>query len=110
MKGKKPLKGKEKHMSINRSKYNAKQKVQMVLESLAHPDGINAYCRVKGIKDSQIHRWRNRILENADRLFEKVSKKDQNRVLRLELELKAKNEIIAELARENLTLKKTFGA
>lgn len=93
----------------SRRNFPPKHKVQMVLEALSHAEGIGAYCRAKGVKDSQVHRWRSQIVGNADRLFEKVSKRDQNKLLRLEHELANKNEIIADLARENLLLKKTCG-
>lgn len=96
-------------MAVQRNLYKPKEKVQMVLEALTHPEGIGAYCRIKGIKDSQIYLWRNKIVEQADHIFELVPKKEKNQILRLEMSLKAKNEIIAELARENMTLKKTSG-
>ncbi len=38
-------------MARKRGKYNSKQKVQMVMEALAYAQGVQAYCRVKGIKN-----------------------------------------------------------
>ncbi len=96
-------------MARKRGKYSSKQKVQMVMEALTYAQGVQAYCRVKGVKDTQIYQWKNKIIENAENAFSDSSKKDQSQIIRMSNELNEKNDVIADLAKENLKLKKKYG-
>ena len=89
-----------------KKKYSSKFKVQTVLAGLKYPDGIAAYCRQKGISESQFYSWQSQILENADALFEKLPKSTERKLNTLEEELKRKDHIIAVVTEEALELKK----
>jgi transposase len=87
-------------------KYSPAFKVKTVLEALKDPDGISAYCRRKGIKDTLVYRWQSQMINNATNLFEKVPQSAQLKITRLESELKRKDQVIAAVTEEALELKK----
>jgi len=89
-----------------KQKYTPGYKVQTVLEGLKSPDGISAYCRRKGISEVQFYQWQKQMISNADSTFEKLSKASQQKISRLEEEIKRKDQIIALVTEEALELKK----
>jgi transposase len=89
-----------------KQKYSPAFKVKTVLEALKDPDGISAYCRRKGIKDTLVYRWQSQMINNATNLFEKVPQSAQLKITRLESELKRKDQVIAAVTEEALELKK----
>jgi len=89
-----------------KQKYSPAFKVKTVLEALKDPDGISAYCRRKGIKDTLVYRWQSQMINNATNLFEKVPQSAQLKITRLESELKRKDQVIAAVTEEVLELKK----
>lgn len=95
-------------MNKKRTQYTPEQKLKMVLESLAYPDGIGAYCRSKGIRDTQIYKWKEQLLERANDVF---GPKNTNSGIEIgyQTRLARKDEIISELVSENIDLKKKHG-
>lgn len=89
-----------------KTKYTSEFKVRTVLEGLKSPDGIAAFCRRKGIKDVQFYQWQKQMIENADSVFQKMSKAQERKVSQMEADLKRKDEIIAVVTEEALELKK----
>lgn len=55
--------------SITRQTYTAKQKLQVVLESLQRDTTIEAVCRKYGLSRSAIYRWRDEFLKRAEEIF-----------------------------------------
>jgi len=96
-------------MNRKRIKYTPEQKLKMVMESLTYPDGIGAYCRSKGIRDAQIYKWKEQLQDRAKEVFE-PRKKDTGDDAHYKAMLARKDEIISELAAENIDLKKKYGA
>ena len=95
-------------MSKEKRHYSNEQKVRMILEGLSYPDGIAAYCRSKGIKDTLFYKWKNQLLSNANAVFS-PGKKETSKELRMKEELIKKDSIISELVEENIELKKKYG-
>jgi len=95
-------------MAKIKNQYNAKKKVAIVLEGLSYPDGIQAYCRNKGIRDGLFYSWKKQIQNNAENLFKKPDK-PKSTEKKLKQKLDKKEEIISVLLEENITLKKNFG-
>jgi len=95
-------------MAKKRTKHNPEQKLKMVLESLSYPDGIGAYCRSKGIRDTQIYKWKEQLLERANDVY---GPRKTNTGIEAEFQAKLshKDEIISELVSENIELKKKHG-
>ena len=95
-------------MNKKRTKYSPEQKLKMVLESLTHPDGMGAYCRSKGIRDTQIYKWKEQLQERADEVFGH-KKTNNGKEADYQFKLARKDEIISELVSENIDLKKKYG-
>jgi transposase-like protein len=91
-----------------KSQYSPEQKLKMVMESLSYPDGIGAYCRSKGIRDTQIYKWKEQLLSSANAVYG-AKKKDDSKETEYRSKLIRKDEIISELVSENITLKKNLG-
>ena len=91
-----------------KSQYTPEQKLKMVIESLVYPDGIGAYCRSKGIRDTQIYKWKEQLLHSANEVYG-TKKKDDAKETEYQSKIARKDEIICELVSENITLKKKFG-
>lgn len=95
-------------MKKKRTKYTPEQKLKMVLESLTYPDGIGAYCRTKGIRDTQIYKWKEQLEQRANEVFGPRKNDSGNEAAYLS-KLARKDEIISELVSENIDLKKKYG-
>ena len=95
-------------MTKKKNTYTPEQKLTMVLESLAYPDGIGAYCRSKGVRDTQIYKWKEQL---HDRVADVFGIKKTNNIVEINLQarISRKDEIISELVAENIDLKKKFG-
>jgi len=89
-----------------KEKYTSEFKVRTVIEGHRSPDGIAAYCRRIGISEVQFYQWQKRMLNNADALFDRMPKKAEKKINRLEDEIKRKDQIIAIVTEEALELKK----
>ena len=61
-------------------KYSSSFKVRFVLDGLRSPDGVAPYCRREGISEQQFYTWQRQMLNNADALFEPVSKKAARKI------------------------------
>lgn len=87
-------------------KYSSEFKVRTVLEGHQSGDGIAAYCRRRGISETQFYKWQQQMLSNADALFEQVPRSAARQLSELEEALKHKDQIIAAVTEEALELKK----
>ena len=55
--------------SGTRRTYTAKQKLQIVLESLQRDTTIESVCRKHGVARSAVNRWRDEFLKRAEEIF-----------------------------------------
>jgi transposase-like protein len=95
-------------MIRKKNTYTPEMKAKMILEGLTYPDGISAYCRKTGIKDTLFYKWKTQLIINAHEVFkpkQKVTTQEQ----RLSEEIMKKDRIISELVEENINLKKFNG-
>jgi transposase len=95
-------------MPRKKNNFSAQGKVKMVFEGLTYPDGIAAYCRSQGIRDTLFYKWKNQLLTNANALF-LPKKKETSLDIKLQNDLIRKDSIISELVEENIFLKKKHG-
>lgn len=95
-------------MNKKKKNYIPEQKLKMVLESISYPDGIGAYCRTKGIRDTQIYKWKEQLIERSHDVYG-PKKLNTDIALDYHTKLARKDEIISELVSENIELKKKFG-
>ena len=89
-----------------KQKYTPEFKVRTVLKGLKSPDGIAAYCRRVGISEVPFYQWQNKMLNNAEALFDRMPKTVEKKIIKLEDDLKRKDQIIAVVTEEALELKK----
>lgn len=98
------------------SKYkiiSSKDKVLILRELLENRTPINQLAEKYNISPNDIYLWRKKLFEEADKIFERKSKNNQKREIdkqkHLEEKINRKDEVIAELVQENISLKKSFG-
>jgi transposase-like protein len=96
-------------MTKIRNIYTSKQKVKIVIEGLSYPDGIQAYCRKRGIRDALFYKWKNQIQDKAENVFQRTNKKEKLKETHLQSIIDRKDKIISELVEENINLKKNTG-
>jgi putative transposase len=78
-----------------RKKYSSDIKTQIVLEMLKEEKTMSELASQYGIHPTQLHRWRNHVLENLPQLFEE---KDNTAAVKAEYEQKIE-ELYTELGR-----------
>jgi transposase len=94
----------------SRRRFSADEKLRIVLEGVANEHGVAEVCRRHGISSTQFYTWRKQLMRSAGEIFDrKVSKKAEEKLERLEEDLKRKDSVIAEITEENLELKKGLG-
>jgi len=94
-----------------RKRYTAEEKVKILREVLEDGRGVSAVAETHGLSPNNIFNWRKQLFEGAVGTFQlkraDISEKAEGRrVAELESRLSTKDEVIAELAAENLALKK----
>lgn len=92
----------------------AVKKVEILREHLENDVPLSELAEKYHVNVNSIMNWKKRLFESATDVFsqkaERTTKNQQTELERLEKELQAKDAIIAELAHENITLKKRVGA
>jgi transposase-like protein len=94
-----------------RKRFTPKEKVKALREIFEDGKSVSAVAEGYDIHPNNIFTWRKQLFEGAEQIFEikrpDVSAKAKGRkTARLEAKLKQKDEVIAELAEELLSLKK----
>lgn len=89
-----------------RRNWSPEEKLEIVLEGIASGN-VAEVCRRRGVQVTQFYDWKNRLVQNAKRIYERENgNKKNSREARLEELLKKKDSVIAEITAENLELKK----
>lgn len=91
------------------------QKVAIVKEHLVDGVPISDLCDRHHIQPAQFYLWQKQLFENGATAFERKTKASgptpaERQVEALRAKLVSKNEVIAELMEENVSLKKLDGA
>lgn len=91
--------------SVRRA-FGPRQKLEIVLEGTA-TGNIAEVCRRRGITENLYYNWRSRLLAGAGAVFDHGNgQAGSRREAVLEVRLRQKDAVIAELTQENLELKR----
>jgi transposase-like protein len=101
--------------SRERRHFSPQQKVAIVKEHLVDGVPIADLCDRHRIQPTQFYLWQKQLFENGAAAFERKTKSAgptlaERQVEALRTKLATKNEVIAELMEENVSLKKLDGA
>jgi transposase-like protein len=94
-----------------RKRFTAEEKVKILREIVEDGKSVSMAAESHGLHPNNIFKWRKQLFESAPRIFEikrpDVSvKAEGQRAAEMEAKLRQKDEVIAELAEELLSLKK----
>jgi len=101
--------------SRERRHFTPQQKVAIVKAHLVDGVPISDLCDRHHIQPAQFYLWQKQLFENGAGAFERKTKSSsptpaERQVEALRAKLVTKNEVIAELIQENVSLKKLDGA
>jgi transposase-like protein len=91
-----------------RQKWNASDKLRIVLAGMQPNVEVSELCRREGINPTQYYGWKKQLLTSATKIFDALDGKRSAVEERKEAELQRLKNVIAEITAENLELKKTF--
>jgi len=96
-----------------RKRYTSEEKVSILREVLEEKKSVSSVASEKEVHPNMILNWKKMLFEGAARIFEQkrsdISEKAAERKTKeFEEELRKKDNVIAELAQENLELKKKY--
>jgi transposase-like protein len=94
-----------------RKRYTAEEKIQILREILEEGKSLSSVADKYKVHPNNVFNWRKQLLEGGARLFQIKradisTKAEERRATALEDKLRQKDEVIAELAAELLSLKK----
>ena len=101
-------------MGRTRRTFTAEEKFKVVMAVIQDGKAVSDVAKEKNIHPNMILNWKKEFLENAAMIFNRTrlditEKAQQKKIDELEAKLQKKDEVIAEIAEENMLLKKTFG-
>jgi transposase-like protein len=95
-----------------RRKFSPEKKVEILREILDNNLSITDAAEKYGVHPNVLSRWKKELFEGAVSTFnrkkEKASKKDDDKIEKLENIIRIRDGLIAELATENIVLKKNI--
>ena len=91
-----------------RRKWNAADKLRIVLAGMQPTVEVSELCRREGINPTQYYGWKKQLLSSATKIFDAPQGKGSAAEQRREDELQRLKHVIAEITAENLELTKTF--
>ncbi len=93
-----------------RRRYNAEEKIRIVLEGLRGEDSIAELCRREGINQNLYYRWSKEFLEAGKKRLagDTAREATSDEVKDLRREALTLKEVVAELTLENRLLKKSM--
>jgi transposase-like protein len=100
-------------MKKQRKHYTPVEKVAVLRRHLLEKEPISKLCDELGLHPTVFYRWQKEFFENGAAAFEPKARPnhsaDQERIAYLEKKIQTKDEVLAELMAEHVTLKKTLG-
>jgi len=95
--------------SKDRRNWNARRKLEIVLESLQSDQKVAELCRREGLSPNLVYLWRRQLMGSAETIFtRKKPTREDPKLVKLEADNRRMKDVIAEITAENLTLKKTL--
>ena len=89
-----------------RRKWNAAEKLRIVLAGMQPNIEISELCRREGINPTQYYGWKKQLLSSATKVFDAADGKPNAAEEKKEAELRLMKDVVAEITAENLELKK----
>lgn len=100
-------------MKKTRKHYTAEEKVAILRRHLLVEEPISKLCDEFGLQPTVFYRWQKEFFENGAAAFQNKLRgshqPDQTRIEYLEKKLRARDEVLAELMAEHVSLKKAVG-
>jgi transposase-like protein len=97
-----------------RKRLTSSQKTQILRDLLENHESISVVSEKYGVHPNDIYRWKKQLFEGAPEILanknqgRKNIQKENEKIEKLETKLRYKDQVISELAEENLNLKKSF--
>ncbi len=99
-------------MKKERRHWSADEKIKLLRRHLIEKIPISKICDDANLAPSLFHRWQEQLFQNAALALEgkrSAPDQDQQRIEKLENKIRQKDEVLAELMAEHITLKKELG-
>jgi len=100
-------------MGEQRRRFTSEEKVKILRLHLVEKVPVSRVCQESGIQPTQFYRWQQTFFENGTAAFERKnegkSSAREARIEFLESRIKRKDEVLAELMEEHISLKKSLG-
>ena len=100
-------------MSKERRHWTSDEKIKLLRRHLIEKVPISAICDEARLAPSLFHRWQEQLFLNAALALDGSRRpergQDQQRIEKLEQKIRQKDEVLAELMAEHITLKKELG-
>ena len=100
-------------MKKQRKHYSPEEKVAILRRHLLEKEPISKLCNELGLQPTVFYRWQKEFFENGAAAFQPKARPnhsaEQERIAYLEKKIQTKDEVLAELMAEHVTLKRTLG-
>jgi transposase-like protein len=100
-------------MKKSRRHFTAEEKVALLRSHLIEKKPVSGICLEHHLKPTVFYRWQQEFFENGTAAFQRnkgaEERRTQERIAYLENRIQRKDEVLAELMMEHVTLKKTLG-
>ena len=100
-------------MPRQRKHFSPQEKLSILRRHLLDKVPVSTVCEEAGIRPSLLYHWQKQLFENGAAAFQASSRpkadQAQQRLAVLEAKLHRKDEVLAELMEEHVTLKKSLG-
>ena len=99
-------------MKKERRNWSADEKIKLLRRHLIEKTPISKVCEEASLAPSLFHRWQEQLFQNAALALEgkrPERNQDQQRIEKLEKKIRQKDEVLAELMAEHISLKKELG-
>ena len=101
-------------MGRTRKTFTTEEKFKVVMAVIQDGKAVSDVAKEENIHPNMILNWKKKFLENASMVFNRTrpditEKAQQKKIDELEAKLQKKDEVIAEIAEENMLFEKTFG-
>ena len=99
-------------MKKERRHWTAEEKIKLLRRHLIEKIPVSKICEEARLAPSLFHRWQEQLFVNAALALEgkrPERNQEQQRIEKLEQKIRQKDEVLAELMTEHITLKKQLG-
>lgn len=99
-------------MKRERRNWSADEKIKLLRRHLIENIPISKICEEASLAPSLFHRWQEQLFQNAALALvgrRPELSQDQQRIEKLEKKIRQKDEVLAELMAEHISLKKELG-